>query len=216
MRVRGPLHSIDVRGRFALGPVFSIWRGLNYARLFVVPTNPRSIRQLAIRALLTSSSRAWAALTTGQRTGWETYADGLTRKNVFGQEIKTSGINEFCALYVLASDTGGVPVDDAPVTDAPLLVTGVAVAEGALSGEIDVTWSAGQGGFVDVWITPVLSPGAKAQESAYSHQSYTADVTATVTISGLVPGGKYGVRARQVFANGQVGPPISATLTAKV
>jgi len=215
MRVRAPLHSIDVRGRFGMGPVFSIWRSLNYARLFVIPTNPRSPRQLVIRAFLTSASRAWGALSGAQRAGWEAFAGLLSRKNVFGQDLKSSGINEYCALYVLASDLGQVPVSDAPVTDAPLLVTDAAITEGANSGEIDVDWTAGQGGFVDVWITGLLPPGRKAQESDYVHSSYTLDATATVVTGGLVAGGKYGVRCRQVFLNGQTGPWLSETLTAK-
>jgi len=170
---------------------------------------------LIIRGLLTGGSRAWDDLTDSQRDGWEVYADGLTRKNVFGQGIKTSGINEYCSCFVLASDMAETPVSDAPVTSAPVLVTDATIGEGALSGEIGVNWTAGQGGFVDVWITPLLNAGRKAQESAYSHQSYTADATATLTIDGLVAGGKYGVRCRQIFANGQFGPWFAVTLTAK-
>ena len=96
MKVRAPLHSIDVRGRFGVGPVFSIWRGLNYARMLVIQGNPRSTRQLAIRGLITDASRAWAGLLDSDRAGWEVYAAGLNRKNVFGQDLETSGFNESC------------------------------------------------------------------------------------------------------------------------
>jgi len=215
VKIRAPLHSIDVRGRFAYGLVFSVWRGLAVGRVFTVPTNPRSARQLVIRGLITAASRAWAALTDNQRTGWDDYANGLSRTNVFGQDIKATGFNEYCALYMLASDVGESPVSDAPSTDAPILVTDGDAAEGAATGEIDVTWTAGQGGFVDIWITPVLGAGRKARESDYTHNSYTADATETKTISGLVDGGKYGVKFRQIFANGQAGPWTQETLNAK-
>lgn len=214
MRVRAPLHSIDVRGRFGVGPVFSIWRGLNYARIFAVPTNPRSTRQLVMRGYITDASRAWGGLTDAQRAGWETFAEAQNRKNVFGQDFTTSGFNEYCALYVMASDIGETPVSDAPTTSAPLLVTDGAITAGSGSGEIDVDWTAGQGGYVDIYITPVLPAGRAPQDNNYRHDSYTADVTATKTLSGLVSGGKYGVKIRQIFANGQIGPWLQETLSA--
>jgi len=215
MRVRAPLHSIDVRGRFGVGPVFSIWRGMNYARIFTVPVNPMSTRQLTIRGFITDASRAWASLTDDQRSDFNDYAESLNRKNVFGQDLSASGFNEYCALYCLAADLGETPVSDAPTTSAPTLVTDGAIAEGSGNGEIDVDWTAGQGGFVDVWITQLLGPGRAPQSSDYTHDSYTADATETKTISGLTAGGKYGVKIRQVFANGQSGPWIQETLTAK-
>lgn len=214
MRVRSPLHSIDVRGRFAVGPVFSIWRGLNYARIFTVPVNPSTSRQLEIRGLMTDASRGWALITDAQRAAFEVYADGMNRKNVFGQDLKTTGFNEYVALFVLASDVGETPVSDAPVTDAPALVTDGAIATGATDGIIDITWTAGQGGFMDAWITPVLGAGRQPQKSDYTHLSYTADVTATLEISGLVVAGKYGVKIRQVALDGQVGPWLQSTLLA--
>jgi len=154
-------------------------------------------------------------ITDAQRAGWEAYALAYGRKNVFGQDLKTSGINEYSACFVLASDIGEVPVEDAPVTSRPVLVVDATFAEGVAAGQIDVSWTADQGGKVDVWITGVLSPGRKAQESAFSHFEYTDDATEARTIGGLVPGGKYGVRARQIFLNGQYGPWVEETLTAK-
>jgi len=208
MKIRAPLHSIDVRGRFGVGLVFSNWRGLSVGRIFTVPTNPRSIRQLVIRGLMTGGARAWTALTDGNRTGWTNYAGIQNRTNIFGQSVKATGFNEYCACFVLASDCGETPVAVAPVTAAPLTVTDGVISAGAASGQIDVSWTAGQGGFVDVWITGALPAGRQPRKSDYTHDSYTADATATLTLSGLTPTTKYGVRIRQVFANGQVGPPL--------
>lgn len=215
MKIRAPLHSIDVRGRFAVGLVFSNWKGLSYARSFTVPVNPRSTRQVVIRGLITTASRAWAGLTDANRTSFETYAAGLSRKNVFGQDVKTSGFNEYVALSVMAQEVGETPVSTAPSTAAPAIVTDGAAAEGAASGQITVTWTDGQGGYVDVGITGLLGDGQQPQESDYTHDSYTADATGTLTISDLAAGGKYSVRFRQVFANGQTGPYTVSTLTAK-
>lgn len=214
MKIKAPLHSMDARGRMGVGFVLSNWRGTSVARVFVVPRNPRSSRQLTIRALMTSASREWTSLTDAFRLGWTVYSTEQSRKNIFGQSITASGFNEYCALFVLASDIGGTPVSEAPITVGPLMVTDGVIEGGALAGEIDVDWTAGQGGFVDVWMSKLLPAGRAPKESDYVHNSYTADVTATKTISGLTTGGKYAVRIRQIFDNGQSGPPTVEILTA--
>jgi len=214
VKIRAPLHSIDVRGRFGVGLVFSNWRGLSVGRIFTVPTNPRSIRQLIIRGLMTGGARAWAALTDANRTGWNVYAGIQSRTNIFGQAVKATGFNEYCACFVLASDVGETPVSEAPITASPLSVVDGAITEGATDGIIDIAWTDSQGGYVDVWKTGQLPAGRNPRESDYTHDSYTEDATESKELSGLVPGGKYGVRIRQVFANGQVGPPMVAVLVA--
>ena len=214
MKIRGPLHSIDARGRFGVGFVLTAWRGLSVARIFTMPTNPRSARQLTIRGIMTAASRAWSALNDANRLSWTNYAGIQNRKNVFGQDIRASGFNEYCALYCLASDMGETPVSTAPSTSKPLLVEDGAIAAGAAAGEIDITWTAGQGGSVDIYKTGELPAGRAAKESDFTHDSYTADATAILTLTGLTTGAKYGIRIRQVFANGQVGPWTQSTLNA--
>ena len=214
MKIRGPLHSIDARGRFGVGFVMSIWRGLSVARIFTMPTNPRSSRQLAIRAIMTTASRAWNGLSDANRTTWEVYANLQNRKNVFGQDIRASGFNEYCALFSIATDAGETPGDEAPVVAAPLLVTDGDISTPALDGEILIGWTQGQTGFLDAYITQELSAGRQPRESDYRHDSFTADATETLTISGLTIAGKYGVKIRQVFASGQVGPWTQKTLLA--
>ena len=216
VRIRAPMHSVDVRGRFGVGVVFSKWRGVSVGRIFALPTNPRSTRQLVIRGLLTAASRAWTALEDIERAGWEVYAAAQSRKNIFGQDSKASGFNEYVALSMLAADMGETPLSIAPIVPGPLLVTDGLIAEGAAAGSIDITWTAGQAGFVDAWITGVLPAGRAPKQGDYKHNSYTADATETVTIADLVEGGKYGVRIRQVFESGQPGPPTVTVLTAKV
>lgn len=206
MKVRAPLHSVDVRGRFGVAIVFSIWRGANYARTFTIPTNPRTARQLSIRAFLTTASRAWNALTDAQRTAWDAFAQLQSRTDVFGEPIKATGINEYVALSVIAQDLGQAPVSDPPLTDAPAVLAGAAAAPGVGAGEIDVTWTGADGDFADVWVTSLLPSGRKPSGNLYSHYSYTAIAALTETITGLTSGGKYGVRVRSARNNGQIGP----------
>lgn len=213
MKVRAPLHSIDVRGRFGVGPVFSIWKGQNYARVLSIPINPQTERQLDVRGYLISASRSWALLNDGQRNAWENYAEAHPRTNVFGQEVTVSGFNEYVAMAVMALDLGETPLVSPPEVPAPSFVTDLAGASGA-EGEVDVTWTAGQGGFVDVWIAGPVSAGRKSKETDYRHNVFEADEMETVTIENLVAEATYDLKVRQVFASGQVGPFGKLTATA--
>jgi len=101
-RLTGPLLSIDARQTFGGTIVFSAWKGLNYARLRVVPYNPKTDYQTGIRETLT-----WGVLyftkgnyvAAAQKTWWNTYAEGTNM----------SGINRFMKFFVAANydeDTG--------------------------------------------------------------------------------------------------------------
>lgn len=51
-KVTGPLASLDASGQFAKTVVYSKWKGRNYGRLLVTPTNPKSDGQAEVRLYL--------------------------------------------------------------------------------------------------------------------------------------------------------------------
>jgi len=59
-----PLMSIDARGKFGDAIVYSIWKGINYARQYFIPSNPNSEDQQAVRAVVSDASKAWKAEAT--------------------------------------------------------------------------------------------------------------------------------------------------------
>ena len=99
-RVTGPLFSLDARNTLARTIVYSAWKGLNYARLRVVPYNPKSDYQDGIRDTLT-----WGVLyftkgsyvAAAQKTWWNTYAEGTNM----------SGFNRFMKFFVAANYDSG-------------------------------------------------------------------------------------------------------------
>jgi len=215
MRVRAPLHSIDVRGRFGSGVIFSIWKGRNYAKKMAIPTNPESTRQLAIRGILTTQTRAWGDLTDAQREQWKAFAENQTRKNVFGEDVKLSGFNEFVSLAALSADMGETPVSVPPETANPGTVTGFTAGAGATEdGEIAVEWTDTYGAYVDVWLAGPLPAGRKAGKSDFRHNAYPSESDTSVDITGLTPGGIYEVKVRIVRANGQAGNFLKTRTTA--
>jgi len=73
-KVRSPLHSIGLRGRIADGFVFTVWRGINCLRTFVMPSQPRTQRKEQVWKTTPRVTRAWAGLTDAERASWEEFA----------------------------------------------------------------------------------------------------------------------------------------------
>lgn len=216
MKISTPLLSLDARGRLGTAVVFSIWRGLNYVRTFIVPTNPNTSRQSEIRGLFTSAARAWSAISAAQRFAWRAFADLSPLHDVFGGSYTASGINAYLGLYIIAEDSGNTAVSDPPVTASPVALITPDANPGTLSGEIDIIWGgASEGDNADVWVTSLIPVGRKIQKGDYRHHSYTAMATAILTVDSLVPGGKYGVLVRAVRDNGQSGPSAMFEVVAK-
>lgn len=92
-RLTGPLFSLDARGSLFHTIVYSAWKQRNYARMRVVPYNPKSAYQTGIRETI-----AWGVLyftkgdyvAAAQKTWWNTYAEGTTM----------SGFNRFMRFFV--------------------------------------------------------------------------------------------------------------------
>jgi len=211
MKVRSPMHSIDVRGKFGTSLVFAIWRGLNYLRGLTIPANPQTARQMLVRGYMTTLSRAWAALVDGERTAWRDYALLHPVTNVFGQTFLASGFNVYVGLNTLVLDQGLTAVDTPPIVAGPGGIAGF-VASPLPSLGVYMEWIApGAGRVTEIQITGIIPPGRIVQENQYRHDSYNVGTCDNVEISGLAAGEKYGVRCRIVLPDGQVGPWSVAT-----
>lgn len=71
-KVTGPLFSLDARNAIGKAIVYSYWRGIQYVRARVIPANPKSAGQQAIRSLITDASTAWSAKTSPIDTAYQT------------------------------------------------------------------------------------------------------------------------------------------------
>jgi len=95
VRVTGPFLSLDARGTLGDVMTASCWRGVNYIRQRVIPHNPRTSRQVAIRSVLTDGVSKWRFGTISQsdKDMWNSYAKG--------QEY--SGFNRYMQKYIEAN-----------------------------------------------------------------------------------------------------------------
>lgn len=63
-KVTGPFLSLDARGTIAKTLTATAWKGINVMRQRVVPSNPKTFKQTAIRDLMRDASQAWFAGST--------------------------------------------------------------------------------------------------------------------------------------------------------
>ena len=102
VRVTGPFLSLDARGTLANTLTASVWKGINYIRQRVVPHNPKSSEQTAVRATMTDGVSKWRfnVVSQLQKNFWNTYAKGLGE----------SGFNRYIRRYIQENYDGTAQV----------------------------------------------------------------------------------------------------------
>lgn len=93
----GPMFSLDARGKIGGAIVYSIRRGVNYARQMITPANPKSAAQLANRAAFQDGISKWRfapdLIPDTYKVSWSYYAAGTSE----------SGYNRFMRYYLKAN-----------------------------------------------------------------------------------------------------------------
>jgi hypothetical protein len=74
MKLTGPMMSLDASGSIGGVLVAAKWKGRNYMRTLVTPSNPRSAGQTSTRAMMKFLSQNWAAISDGDKASWEELA----------------------------------------------------------------------------------------------------------------------------------------------
>lgn len=105
----------DIRGLVG-DAVFQKNRSGNTIRERVVPINPKSSDQVAVRNSMSVLSKAWGGLTDSQRGQWDTAAASAewTQKNVFGDNFQLSGEQLYLKLNLVIDFLGETAIDVPP------------------------------------------------------------------------------------------------------
>lgn len=75
-KTTAPLLSFDARGAIANAQVYSSWRGIQYARRYVVPSNPNTVGQQSTRNTFGWLNKVWSYLPGEAIEGWDAQAYG--------------------------------------------------------------------------------------------------------------------------------------------
>lgn len=130
-KLTGPLLSFGAKGQIGKTLVVSDWRGVKYARQYVVPANPQTAAQTEVRDTFAFLNSLWLVAPAIFRAPWTQNAVGrkYTDRNKLISENVGLLINQAnCNLFIASPGAlGGPPLE------------GIAAVGGALSGEIDVT-----------------------------------------------------------------------------
>jgi hypothetical protein len=160
--------------------VFSHNKGGAYVRRRAIPTNPNSVRQQAIRAILTTLSSNWASLTALQRNQWNEWAAANPVVDPLGVSFQRTGQQAYVGLNSRVLSGGGAAVAVPPVALAPAALTTSSVA--CAAGVITVTFTPtplGANLGIAVWHTPPGSQGQTPNQKQARLAGYSAAAAAS-------------------------------------
>jgi len=187
-KLHGPLLSFRARGQIGKGIVTASWRGVAYARQYVVPANPQTVAQMATRDVFRWLNALYAHSGSLMQQPWALVSQNrpITPRNAListNLPLLTGEININNLLFSPSARGGPAPASFSAVA-------------GALAGEIDVELVAGtlpSGWTVNAGIFAVI--GQDAPNGTFTFPPTEQDVAApgpyTFTFSGLTAGGPY-------------------------
>ncbi len=119
--VTAPLLSLDASGKVGDALVFSKWKGRNYVRALVRPSNPKSGGQVGMRSMFKFLSQEWAGIGASPKATWEALAEAAA----------VAPFNSFMSKNLFANrnflaPSEGYPLDPTGTVDAIATFTATA------------------------------------------------------------------------------------------
>lgn len=159
-----------------------------YVRQRAIPTQPRTARQVAVRATLTALSAAWRGLTSGQLAAWQAFGQSFTVVNSLGTAIHLTGLQCYIKVNAVLTACGVSTIDTPPALPSFVAntVTGVTAVEATplislqgaapASGTDNMIFASPQlsagvtfnGKYVFLGITGMFSSGAYSIQTVYA------------------------------------------------
>jgi len=148
-KTTAPLLSFGGSGQIGKTQVYSSWRGVKYARRYVIPANPQSSEQTSTRSVFSWLNGVWKQLNPSVQAAWTLFAKGrpFTDRNswisqnladlrgtlavpvtVITSIIASPGANAGLAAAGVSSASGGAGALAVTLT-APTLPTGWAIVK---------------------------------------------------------------------------------------
>lgn len=152
---------VDGRGKIN-GSVAAKNRSGAYARVKVSPTNPRTARQLTIRARLTGFAQGFKALNEDEITAWNAAVQQWKKTDVFGDLHNPTGLDLYVRLNARLADIGVAAISQPPTpVGAEQVIAGALVMNSGGAKTVAYT-GATAASTVQVYATPGLSPGIRS------------------------------------------------------
>ncbi len=124
------------------GTTFSRNRGGSYMRLRTIPTDPNTAAQQNARAIFSSQSQAWSALTAAQRAAFENWTKQNPIIDTLGASMLLSGHQAFVKLNSRLDKDDEATLTEPPIVKAPLALDTVVVDGDIGLGDVDLVFTA--------------------------------------------------------------------------
>jgi len=109
----GALFSLAASGTIAKTLTFAKWKGIQYVRTRVIPANPRSALQTAVRNIFSTLNEMWKRMPTGARVPFQYSARGQAftdRNKHIGENVGVlQGEGDLDELVMSVATGGAVP-----------------------------------------------------------------------------------------------------------
>jgi hypothetical protein len=187
MKVTAPLFSLDASGSIGGAIVASKWKGRNYMRRLVIPSNPKSDGQTTNRAVMRFLSQSWALLTALQQADW----------NVLAAQGNYSPFNAYARAGMMRWTQWNYPQIHPTNVDSTVPATPTALSAaggvGVISGTLSTVAAPGTtcwGGFLYANLTNDLVI-AKGDLKVANYWEGLNGTGVNYSIAGLAPGSYY-------------------------
>lgn len=159
---------VDGRGKLG-GHVFSKNKGGAYVRTKVVPSNPQTTSQSAMRAALTLLSQGWRALTVDQRNSWNSAVGNFQKINALGDAHIINGNSLYVGLNLNLLQVAASQITSAPQPTAVGVCGLISVTADVSDGTIECAFAPTVPSVtaVVVWATAPLSAGVNSPGSRF-------------------------------------------------
>lgn len=174
-----PLFSLDATGTLAKTLTYSKWRGIKYVRQRVIPTNPNSTDQQAVREVFRNLAAMWLYMPTGGKLPWQAAAAGqpFTDRNKF----VSSNLPQLYGFATLGNMLGSPGFGGAPVPTAMVVTPGALhLAVNLTPGALPSGWTLDRGAAIAI---EQIDPNTQAFEPIIGYDSDANP--ALVDITGL-------------------------------
>jgi len=188
-KVRGPLFSLEASGEFGKALVFSVWKGIQYVRKYVVPENPRTALQTAQRQKFATAVANWHALNSIRQLAWKAAASTL----------KMTGFNYFVQQALKQNSSNpDIPGGDNTPPDPPTNLHAV-----GMSGGVKLSWDPSPS--EDTWGYAVF--GSKTSGFEPSNETLIGEATDTAFVDYIPDGSTHYYRVKAIDKNGNYSTP---------
>lgn len=213
-------------------------RGGQYFRQRVIPTNPNTTRQQAMRSAMAAGNTVWIEnLSAANRASWANYAANTPRTGPLGNEVILTGQQAYVGAYSIRTQIGqAVPATGPSTFDRGQPVTGITddatstanvidIDTGLLANTIALGAAAPDDGDLAIYLGPPINPTINYYDGPYQLAdvvSFAASATTVAWVTdpanltddtALAAGQVRAIKIVAVYDDGRTSSPFQAICT---